>query len=468
MSTEFSAETQAFLTSFKAFMDKVTEHAASRQEGDFIPHLKELFAQDLKTLPVVSEQFETTDQPNLHVALTNLLSREGCSYEILGIVSPYEHMGIKLAYLIDKDRPHKFTVGPVEYLNIMLHDGQPLTCIQMGLYLIRRAGQPLALLVQGPNLQSFRAKVRIEVMTLQREVGERFLSELRTEMRMRNVYRGHVISLGTDQDGLTVKFHHLPAVTREDIILPAGILERIERQTIGFSQHRDALLAAGRHLKRGLLLYGPPGTGKTLTALYLAKQMTDRTVILLTGRGIGLLEHSCTLARLLQPATVILEDVDLIAEERTRHEVGCSPLLFELLNQMDGLSDDADILFILTTNRPEILEPALASRPGRIDQASELPLPDRYCRKRLIELYGRGLQLHLQQLERLIDQTEGVSAAFIKEMLRKATLLAADEQQQTAIVVSDAHVEEALKELLFESGELTRQLLGAGQANQAR
>ena len=65
-----------------------------------------------------------------------------------------------------------------------------------------------------------------------------------------------------------------------------------------------------------------------------------------------------------------------MAEERTRQGTGTNAVLFELLNQMDGLGDDADVLFILTTNRPELLEPALASRPGRVDEAIEVPLPD--------------------------------------------------------------------------------------------
>src|SRR4029453_8202561 len=181
----------------------------------------------------------------------------------------------------------------------------------------------------------------------------------------------------------------------------------------------ERLRAAGRHLKRGLLLYGPPGTGKTFTAMYLASQMPDRTIILLTGRGIGFVEHSCALARLLRPATIILEDVDLIAEERTRQGTGTNALLFELLNQMDGLAEDADVLFLLTTNRPEILEPALASRPGRIDQAIEGPLPDDTCRRRLFALYGRGLDLRLEKLDTFIERTKGASAAFIKELMRK-------------------------------------------------
>ena len=129
---------------------------------------------------------------------------------------------------------------------------------------------------------------------------------------------------------------------------------------------------------------------------------------------------------------------------------------------MDGLKDDADILFLLTTNRPDILEPALAARPGRIDQAIEIPLPDYDCRRRLFDLYGQGLTLRLENLSQLIDQTEGVSATFIRELMRKAALFAADESDD--MIVEDRHLEEALKELVFEGGELTKRLLGATRA----
>src|SRR5439155_2218608 len=120
---------------------------------------------------------------------------------------------------------------------------------------------------------------------------------------------------------------------REDIILPEPLLRRIERHTLSFSKHADRLRAAHRHLKRGVLFYGPPGTGKTLTAMYLATQMAGRTVLLITGRGAGSIETACRLARLLAPATVVLEDVDLIGTERDHQTVGANMLLFELLNQ---------------------------------------------------------------------------------------------------------------------------------------
>jgi ATP-dependent 26S proteasome regulatory subunit len=184
-----------------------------------------------------------------------------------------------------------------------------------------------------------------------------------------------------------------------------------------------------------------------------------RTVLIMTGRGLGMIEATCAMARTLEPATVIVEDVDLVAEERTRLSACNTPLLFELLNQMDGIAEDADVLFLLTTNRADLLEPALAARPGRVDQAIEIPLPDAACRRRLVALYGRGLELRLDDGERLVARTEGASAAFMRELLRRAALIASDEAEP--IVVEERHVDLALHELVVAGGPLTRSLLGA-------
>jgi cell division protease FtsH len=114
-------------------------------------------------------------------------------------------------------------------------------------------------------------------------------------------FRGRVLSLEQDcHRNLTVRFHHLPQTAREELVLPEELLRRIERHTLAFSRHAEKLRAAQRHLKRGILLHGPPGTGKTLTAMYLASQMTGRTVLLLTGAGMGSLEtawRGCSLRR---------------------------------------------------------------------------------------------------------------------------------------------------------------------------
>jgi hypothetical protein len=264
--------------------------------------------------------------------------------------------------------------GAGQYTNITLDDDRVLACIHSGLCFITAGAERLAVLVRGPRERGWGDQtIELQVMAADQARAAIFLAEIRTAVRQRSVYRGRVISVAAARTGpgldLIIKFHRLPAVDRQAIILPAAVLERIERQTIGFAQQSERLRRAGRHLKRGLLLYGPPGTGKTLTAMYLAARLPERTVLLLTGCDVGLIEQSCALARLLQPATLVLEDVDLIAQERTHQSTGANTVLFELLNQMDGLADDADILFLLTSNRPELLEPALAARPGRIDLA---------------------------------------------------------------------------------------------------
>ena len=73
--------------------------------------------------------------------------------------------------------------------------------------------------------------------------------------------------------------------------------------------------------KKGLLFYGPPGTGKTHTIHYLAKALAGHTTLLITAEQVALLSEYMTLARLLQPSIVVMEDVDLIARERTEMEV---------------------------------------------------------------------------------------------------------------------------------------------------
>ncbi len=161
---------------------------------------------------------------------------------------------------------------------------------------------------------------------------------------------------------------------------------------------------------------------------------------------------------------IVLEDVDLVAMERTMPGMGTNPLLFQLLNEMDGLSDDADVVFVLTTNRVDLLEPALAARPGRIDQAVEIGLPDGDCRTRLLELYLRDTDFDGGDLAALVDATEGVTASFVKELVRRAVLVSALERGQesddSSPPVTVAHLESALDDLLHHSAPILRSSLG--------
>src|SRR6202034_1172080 len=186
----------------------------------------------------------------------------------------------------------------------------------------------------------------------------------------------------------------------------------------GVAEHRAALLAAGQHLKRGLLLYGPRGTGKTHTTRYLLGQMTGYTRLVITGRALMAVGPVTEMARDLQPSVVVLEDVDLVAEERSMGPRS-SPVLFDLLDAMDGAAGDADLLFLLTTNRADLLEPALAARPGRAGVAVRVALPDGPARQRLLALYGRGVPLELtdEDVAAAVERTEGVTASFLKELI---------------------------------------------------
>lgn len=422
-------------------------------------HLRSHFATNPAKLPVLERTYASYERANLHLAIEELAKSADAPPILTGIILK-DYDSVSLSKLTRPETAAQFDMGPVEYVDVALPSKQRLSCVKRGLYLLFFEGKPLALLISeqrhGPT-----PELLVEFMAPSRENAEHFAQRLERTVRHSSAFRGHVLSLESNCYGtIGIKFHSLPAIAREQVILPAALLDRIERHTVAFSKHAERLAAAGRHLKRGILLHGPPGTGKTLSAMYLASRMPGRTVFLLTGEGMGSIEKACQMARMLAPATIILEDVDLIGTQRNFQTVGANSLLFELLNQMDGLADDADILFVLTTNRPDVLEPALASRPGRIDQAIEVPPPDEDCRRRLFALYSQGLTLDINRLDEFINRLSGVSAAFIRELLRKAAVFAAIDSPGT-LVVTDHHIDEALSELLVAGGTLTQSLLGA-------
>ena len=359
--------------------------------------------------------------------------------------------------------------GPVDYVNFHLANDRLLPCVQLGLYFFHiQDMSPFVVAIVGPSERMGpRQTLKVEVMSGNPDTARDFLRRLRADLLRLNVYKGHVISLSPGSLGMgpqtLVAFHTLPRIERQSVVLPEVLLARIERQTFLFAEHAAELLAAGRSLKRGMLLYGPPGTGKTLTLMYLLGRMPGRTVLLATGLGVGLLQAVVQMARTLAPSMVVIEDVDLIAEERGMPYGRTGPLLFELLNELDGLRDDCDVIFAMTTNRPDVLEPALAARPGRVDIAIEYSLPDEAHRRRLLELYAQGLQEWDVDTAEVARKTEGASPAYIKELVRRAAVIAATSGAGTE--VNEEHVSAAIEEL-GEGGQLSQRFVGFHQPGQ--
>jgi len=249
------------------------------------------------------------------------------------------------------------------------------------------------------------------------------------------------------------------------VILPDKTLEVLDHNVAAFMKAKEQLKALQFQTRKGILFYGPPGTGKTYTIHYLASQLKNHTTLLVTAEQVGLLGEYFRLARFLQPSMMVIEDVDLIARERTHmHGPGEEVLLNKLLNEMDGLQEDAEVLLILTTNRPEQIEPALVSRPGRVDQAIEFPLPDEEGRAKLVKLYARGLEISEELMELVVSRTKGVSGAFIKELMRRCAQFQIESSHGN--VLTQSAVDAAMEEMLFAGGALNRRLLGGEGAVQ--
>lgn len=307
---------------------------------------------------------------------------------------------------------------------------------------------------------------QLEVLALTRDIADAAVEWIGGLVREQSIYRGQTIQLrGENKSGgdFAIEFCDIPNTTRDDIVLPDDLLRAIERNVIGFVSHTETLRKLGRSVKHGILFFGPPGVGKTMVTRYLTKQCPQHTVVILTGRNLHLLRESMMFARLLTPSIVILEDVDLIANERTNNSQ--VTVLQELLDELDGLGKAVECLVLMSTNRPDLLEPALAARPGRVDQTFELQLPNAELRRRPCVNYSKGLNTTSIDWTPWVERTSGVSPAFIAEWLRRALLLAADRGEQLPdLKLQPDDLNEALREITLHSGGLTQRLLGSAAA----
>ena len=204
---------------------------------------------------------------------------------------------------------------------------------------------------------------------------------------------------------------------RENLELPLRFPELFTR--LGIEPHR------------GILLCGPPGTGKTLLARALASEC-EASFHVINGPEIISKWHGESEANLRRvfaeakrqaPAVVLIDEIDSIAPDRSRlqhnHE---AVLVSQLLTLLDGLVDRGQVVVVATTNRPELVDPALR-RPGRLDLLLPIGLPDEGARAEILRIHTASMPLAADvDVGALAAATEGCAGAHLSSLCREAGL----------------------------------------------
>ncbi|WP_283135073.1 AAA family ATPase [Rhizohabitans arisaemae] len=412
----------------------------------------------------MTERFPGWEHVNLQNGVDRYIAEHSPEAEWFGVAGHgREHDDLVNILTVTARGWERFEIGAVGLGTAAIGPDETTEVVTFGLILTRTPDGSPVLVGLRAGSEHGSPQCQVDVLAADRSNATAVRDEIGRLMREHDVYRGQILSFSWSEHrgNELVTFLPRPALSTNEVILPSGVLESVERHIVGIAEHAVSLSEHGQHLKRGLLLYGPPGTGKTHTVRYLMGRMSGCTVIVMTGSAIRFVAQAAGLARRLHPAIVVLEDVDLVAQDRSYSGGDGNPLLFALLDAMDGIGGDADVTFILTTNRADVLERALADRPGRVDLAVEIPKPDAAGRAALLRLYAGDLDL-TADLDPLVARTEGATASFFKELLRRAVLGALVEGASPARLTGE-QLGRALDEMLGERETLTRSLLGSGE-----
>ncbi|WP_260693004.1 AAA family ATPase [Rhizobium laguerreae] len=379
---------------------------------------------DLAVLVSSRRQFTAHLLADLQTIIEDLVAP--WSPELLGFHQWIEYFPMKLSDLTTSEGDRAVQLTPVQYQDIDIGEDEPYASINNGLWLITINDMPAVVM-----LSKFSArggpKVQVEIAHLPNDVGhdfaEGFLRTIEAQGKSSRYYRNKAVSFeSTDFEGTneTMRVHKLPAVSREDVVLSKATMAQLDTHVFDFVKYREELKRLGQSGQKGILLHGEPGTGKTHVVHYIAANLPEHSVVLVTAEQMLDMEEHFALARVLQPCIMVFEDVDLVA--RSRDDISgqkAETRLNRLLNELDGLGEDSDIVILLTSNRPRSLEEALATRSGRVDAAIEIPLPDDDCRERLFKQYGQALDFQDGALAEAVLRSKGASAAYVKEIVRR-------------------------------------------------
>jgi hypothetical protein len=415
----------------------------------------------LDELQVLRARFPHWMRPDVQRGLELALDGAG-DVRFYGARLRGHHYDFRFSDLLEEGR-RGIAVGPPVHDELEIGEEQPLRCLQRGLWLFRCDQHRFALLLD-VNDSLRRSGVRIEIAARAdgQKAAEAMLARVRATAERAETYRGKVLApseeeYAFDEGPITLRVVRCKPVERDDIVLAPGILELVERSTLGFAARCQELARLGMSAQKGVLLHGPPGTGKTLLVRYLTCALADHTKLLLSADKLSWLADTIEAARRLAPAMVVIEDVDLIAAHRDGPWQQTHTALDRLLNEMDGTGADARLIFVFTTNRPEVLEPALVARPGRVDQAIEIGLPEDRERRLLLRRYACGLAIAEETMAQVSERIGKVSPAFIKELARRAAQAMMERGGER---LEDTDFASAFEDMSGTSSKITARLLG--------
>ena len=218
----------------------------------------------------------------------------------------------------------------------------------------------------------------------------------------------------------------------------AGLQEEKEEvaELIDFLKQPKKFQNMGARIPKGVLLVGPPGTGKTLLAKAVAGEANvpfyyisgSDFVELFVGVGASRVRDMFKQAKHNAPCLIFIDEIDAVGRQRGAGLGGGhderEQTLNQLLTEMDGFGDNAGIVIIAATNRPDVLDPALL-RPGRFDRQITVNLPDVKGREEILEVHAKGKKFAKSvNLANIAKRTVGFSGADLENLLNEAALLA--------------------------------------------
>ena len=227
-------------------------------------------------------------------------------------------------------------------------------------------------------------------------------------------------------------------------------------EVVTYITNRTLYKEAGAEVPRGILLEGPPGTGKTLLAKAIASECeanfisvaSSEFVELYVGMGAAKVRNLFKKARDNSPTIIFMDEIDAVGKQRgTGINSGNDEreqTLNQILAEMDGFTQNDNILIIAATNRRDVLDSALL-RPGRFDRIINVPLPDTPSRLSILNVHTQNKKLDKNvDLEKIATYTAGYSGAQLKNLVNEAAINAV---RQKSTIISESNLKDALEKL---------------------